>query len=125
MATTTGTTTQQDYLRDYNIRLTGGESIPQLQEQVEQSLRTQPSSQPPIENPLGWDTEHRQVPPYRPVNTELDRDQRPWGSNGVESAFVFTMLHGVWLKATVNWLWRKTGGKVDDRIFTTKIGGEI
>lgn len=85
------TTIQQDYLHDYQIRLSGG---------VEEAFsRSNEDSPPPAaENPPDWYDQHRQVPPYRPVNRNLDIADRPWGSNGVESAFVFVMLNGCWLK---------------------------
>lgn len=86
------TTLQHDYLQDYNIRLTGGDQLP-----AQPNTDNHPSRI--VENPPGWDDQHRDVPPYRPVNTNLDREQRPWGSNPVESAFVFHMLHGVWLNS--------------------------
>lgn len=89
------TTARQDYLRDYHIRLTGGEDSDRERQPL--APPSAENTRAPADNPPGWYNEHRQVPPYRPVNTELDRKQRPWGSNPVESAFVFTMLHGVWL----------------------------
>jgi len=51
------------------------------------------------ENPLGWDTEHRRVPPYRPINRNLDMTLRPGGMNIAESIFIATMLNGVHLTA--------------------------
>ncbi|WYZ38997.1 hypothetical protein EsH8_III_000911 [Colletotrichum jinshuiense] len=112
------TTIQQDYLHDYQIRLSGG---------VEEAFsRSNEDSPPPAaENPPDWYDQHRQVPPYRPVNRNLDIADRPWGSNGVESAFVFVMLNGCWLKGMANWFWRSTGGKVNENYFRAKVGGEI
>ena len=105
----TATITQQDVLRDYTIRLTAGELTSTSRRDDEPSTRTgdlpptaaaaaAAAEQQHYENPPGWDTEHRQVPPYRPVNMELDHGSRPWGSNPVESVIVFAMMHGVWLK---------------------------
>jgi len=92
------TTLQHDYLQDYNIRLTGGDQVHATEQH---SAPPNTDNRPPeiVENPPGWDDQHRDVPPYRPVNTNLDREQRPWGSNPIESAFVFHMLHGVWLNS--------------------------
>jgi hypothetical protein len=102
-STATSTTLQQDHLRDYDIQLTGSHST------TSGGTSTSTPEAPPqvvIENPPGWYDGHRQVPPYRPVNTHLDREQRPWGSNPVESAFVFHMLHGVWLRSvSYNYSW--------------------
>lgn len=58
-----------------------------------------------VDNPVNW--EHRaynrgsfrQVPPYRPIDYSLDQQQRPWGSNGLETAFVYNMFTGVWIVA--------------------------
>ncbi|KAK5657296.1 hypothetical protein OQA88_3358 [Cercophora sp. LCS_1] len=114
---TTATTTA-DHLVDYRIRLTGGDEL--------QSASTQetPNVTAPLENPPGWETEYRQVPPYRPINTQLDRESRPWGSDSVESVIIFTMFQGVWLKSSVAWLWRVTGGRLNEKVFTSTIGGE-
>ncbi|KAK0613363.1 hypothetical protein B0T14DRAFT_526085 [Immersiella caudata] len=117
MATTT-TTLQQEHLRDYTIRLTGGS----------EAATPEPSPveapQPRVENPPGWETEYREVPPYRPVNRQLDHGTRPWGSNSVETVFVYNLFQGVWLKSTASWLWRITGGRFDSQAFTMTIGGE-
>ena len=89
------TTIQQDYLHDYNIRLTGGSDSVEATQQPPAPPNTDNRPSPRVENPAGWQDQHRDVPPYRPVNRNLDREQRPWGSNPVESAFVFHMLSGV------------------------------
>ncbi|KAB5563072.1 hypothetical protein GE09DRAFT_1219654 [Coniochaeta sp. 2T2.1] len=99
------TTLQADHLQDYNIRLTGGgggDSTQLQQRPAGPNTDNRPPQQGAVENPSWWDDEHRQVPPYRPVNRNLDLEQRPWGSNPVESAFVFHMLHGVWLNSVSN-----------------------
>lgn len=53
-----------------------------------QSAETKP-------NPEGWPDDYQGVPAYRPINYELDREQRPWAQPGIETAFVWTMLNGV------------------------------
>lgn len=50
-------------------------------------------------NPPGWPTDHRRVPPYRPINCNLDRDVRPGGANFIEAVFIATLLNGVRLNA--------------------------
>lgn len=87
------TSTIASALQDYEIHLTGERDLPPRH--VWAPLTDH--NAPPAENPEGWEDSFRGVPNYRPVNTELDRLTRPWGSNGVESAFVFLMLNGVWL----------------------------
>jgi hypothetical protein len=93
--TTTVTETSQEHLRDYDIHLSSrsgstGTSLPAGGRSL--------ASPPVVENPPNWYDQHRQVPPFRPVNRSLDRASRPYGSNPVESAFVFHMMHGVWLR---------------------------
>ncbi|GJC88186.1 hypothetical protein ColLi_11024 [Colletotrichum liriopes] len=106
-------TIQQDYLHDYQIRLTGG-SRKRSPEATKTRRRQQPSTRP-----AGTTST------VRPVNRNLDLADRPWGSNGVESAFVFLMLNGCWLQGVTNWLWRTTGGRVNKDYFRFKVGGEI
>ncbi|KAK3685687.1 hypothetical protein B0T22DRAFT_226296 [Podospora appendiculata] len=122
------------HLHDYSIQLTGDEETAGTLQTQQRSpspevITTDNNSTivgpPPSENPPGWTDNYRQVPPHRPINTQLDREQRPWGSNGVESAFVFTMFQGVRLKSTLAWLWNTTGGRFDDMAFRAKIGGEM
>ncbi|KAK2000352.1 hypothetical protein LX36DRAFT_603247 [Colletotrichum falcatum] len=111
-------TIQRDYLHDYQIRLTGG-----VEEAFARPNDDAPT--PAAENPPGWDDQHRQVPPYRPVNRHLDRGDRAWGSNGIEATFVYLMLNGCWLQEVGSWLWGSTGGRVNKHIFRAKVGGEI
>ncbi|ORY71828.1 uncharacterized protein BCR38DRAFT_418166 [Pseudomassariella vexata] len=114
------TSTLSESLQDYEIQLTGAQDLPQH--------RWVPLSDhevPALENPPNWDAEHRGVPNYRPVNTQLDRSQRPWGSNAIETGFVFSMLHGVWLTSMVSWTWRQTGGRFNDTYWRWKVGGEF
>ena len=52
-----------------------------------------------VEDPEWWDRSHRRVPQHRPINRNLDREERPDGRNPIERTFVFTMLNGVGLVA--------------------------
>jgi hypothetical protein len=86
------TSVRKDYLEDYNIRLTGHQTpAPPSRE----------NAPPPVSNPADWPDDFRQVPPYRPINTQLDREQRPLvGEGGVAgNIFVFHMFTGVWIQA--------------------------
>jgi hypothetical protein len=56
-------------------------------------------SDPSPSNPPEWPTNHRAVPPYRPADRNLDREQRPGGMNAAEVVFIFTMLNGVRINA--------------------------
>lgn len=100
------TTLHRDYLQDYNIRLTGSRTTAAQQADADAQGQGQgaPSSAensplPAAANPPGWYDEHRQVPPHRPINAHLSREERPWGTNPMERAFIVHMLGGVWLTA--------------------------
>lgn len=93
ISTTLYRAAQADHLHDYEIRLTSdGETPASPNTDNRPSISTVP-------NPPGWDDEHRGVPPYRPINRNLDFSQRPWGGNPVGHAFVFTMFTGVFTVA--------------------------
>ncbi|PWY90704.1 hypothetical protein BO70DRAFT_306857 [Aspergillus heteromorphus CBS 117.55] len=111
------TTTTLSILSDYEVHHTGADSQPQFQTQL-----PVPAPSPP--QPANWPTNHRRIPAYRPVNRHLDYNERAAGGSLGEYVFIQTMLHGVWLNATVARLWRFTGGRINDRIFQYKIGGE-
>lgn len=77
------------HLDDYEVHLTSGN-------ETGPAPPTNPRPQQlPVANPPGWGTEHRGVPPLRPVDTHLDMSERPWNGNPVGDAFVFTMFTGV------------------------------
>ncbi|KAJ5524317.1 hypothetical protein N7494_010967 [Penicillium frequentans] len=73
---------------------------------------------------ISWPVHYRRIPPHRPINYDLDFDERPTGSNPVESVFVSLTLHGAWLNGSIARLWRKTGGRINDRVFRYEVGGE-
>jgi hypothetical protein len=125
--------TLESVLADYHLHHT---------EELDTSLNTHPapsSSQTP-RTPSDWPTEHRRVPAYRPVNTELDQSERRVYLNGIERAFVGVMFTGVFLESvgvqmcdcmtkvvligvqTVAQLWRSTLGRVWNVGY--KVGGE-
>ncbi|PYH96518.1 hypothetical protein BO71DRAFT_439476 [Aspergillus ellipticus CBS 707.79] len=120
MSTTTTTqsisTSTLSILSDYEIHHTGTETQPLLQPQIPNS--------PPSSQPANWPADHRRIPPYRPVNRNLDYEQRSAGSSAGEYVFIQSMLHGVWLNASMARLWRFTGGRINDKIFHYEVGGE-
>lgn len=69
------------------------------EEEFDPSLNVHPAPAQSSHNPADWPTEHRRVPAYRPVNTELDQGQRRVYLNGIERAFVGTMFTGVFLES--------------------------
>ncbi|KAF2113757.1 hypothetical protein BDV96DRAFT_495990 [Lophiotrema nucula] len=102
-------------LADYDLHHT--EETP-----LDTSVNTHPAPASQLQNPLNWPTDQRRVPPYRPVNTELDQSQRRVYQNGIEQVFVGVMFSGVFVEATLARLWRATAGRVWDAGY--KIGGE-
>jgi hypothetical protein len=137
VTTSTNTTTQSvlHILADYDLHHSGDPLNPS--EPAPPNRNTTSN----VENPPGWDTEHRRVPPYRPINQNLDMDLRPGGVNVAEAIFITTMLNGVRLTAVsafeplllpkltprlknINSIWRATGGQLNNRIFRYAIGGE-
>lgn len=50
-------------------------------------------------NPDYWPTQYRRIPPYRPINKNLDLAERPNGSNRAEWLFVQVMMNGVRLQS--------------------------
>ncbi|KAL4876676.1 hypothetical protein BJY04DRAFT_199603 [Aspergillus karnatakaensis] len=121
MSTTTTTTivpaSTVSILADYELHHSGAETSPNNNQSPQPS---QTSAQP-----QDWPSEYRRVPPYRPINRNLDRAERAAGASVPEYIFIQSMLHGVWLNASVARLWRFTGGRINDRIFRYDVGGEF
>jgi hypothetical protein len=64
------------------------------------SLNSHPNPAPrSSQNPSDWPTEHRRVPAYRPVNTQLDQSERRVYQNPIERAFIGVMFTGVFLES--------------------------
>lgn len=80
-------------LTDYDLHHSGDPARPRTPQSPNQ--RPEPVRQ--AEDPENWDTEHRRVPPYRPVDPSLLGPERPGGTNPIETAFIYTMLNGVGL----------------------------
>lgn len=85
------TAISRQVLQDYDIHLTGDEPVA--------PPNTDSQQRPTPENPPDWDTQYRGVPPYRPINRDLDLTQRPLGGNPVGDVFVTTMFTGVFINA--------------------------
>ncbi|KAL5340409.1 hypothetical protein BJX70DRAFT_361688 [Aspergillus crustosus] len=121
MSTTTTTTpaTTLSILADYELHHSGADPSSNNQNTASSSSPAQSATQPPT-----WPSDHRRVPPYRPINRNLDQAERAAGASVPEYIFIQSMLHGVWLNASVARLWRFTGGRINDRIFRYDVGGE-
>ncbi|KAH5100430.1 hypothetical protein HBH72_103190 [Parastagonospora nodorum] len=104
----------QTVLADYDLHHT--------EEEVDTSLNTHPAPAGSHENPSSWPTEHRRVPAYRPINTELDQSERRVYLSGVEQMFVTVMFTGVYFESTVSKIWRSSLGRVWNVGY--KVGGE-
>ncbi|KAF2025608.1 hypothetical protein EK21DRAFT_103803 [Setomelanomma holmii] len=116
VTTTTNPThyTLHPVLADYDLHHT---------ESLDTSLNSHPApsnSQP--QNPADWPIEHRRVPEYRPVNTELDQSERRVYQNGIERTFIGVMFTGVFLQSTISKAWRGSVGRVWNVGY--KLGGE-
>ncbi|KAL4803140.1 hypothetical protein BDV18DRAFT_163200 [Aspergillus unguis] len=117
----TTTTVHPSILTDYALH----HSDSQANQPTEpESQSPSPSGTPSQEQPANWPSNHRRVPPYRPINRTLDFSERAAGANVPEYIFIQSMLHGVWLNASVSRLWRFTGGRITDRVFRYDVGGE-
>ncbi|KAL4775910.1 hypothetical protein BDW60DRAFT_203764 [Aspergillus nidulans var. acristatus] len=119
-STTTTTAPTLSLLADYELH----HSTPSPS--ASSSSPPQSQSPAPVQqaNPVNWPTHHRRIPPYRPINRNLDFAERSAGSSVPEYIFIQAMLHGVWLNASIAQLWRATGGRINDRIFRYDVGGE-
>lgn len=95
VTTSTNTTTERvlSVLADYDLHHSGDPQNPSEPEPANSN------NSPTVKNPPGWDTDHHRVPPYRPINRNLDMDLRPGGANIAEVIFIATMLNGVRLAA--------------------------
>ena len=135
--TTTSNVTTQGVIRllaDYELTHSGddqGAADPRVNARQRAPTRS---------NPGWWPTDHYGIPPHRPIDHTLDREQRPWGASPVEVAFVWTMINGVGIVAVsdtaprddgqglraqcVSKVWRQTGGRINDGMFRFSIGGE-
>jgi hypothetical protein len=99
MSTTTTTTTQirkpkspasvSPVLQDYELCHSGSADAPS----------PIPVARTVDNNPPGWDTSHRRVPPYRPINRNRDPAETNVYQNGVERAFITTMFAGLFVNA--------------------------
>ncbi|KAL5115929.1 hypothetical protein ACEQ8H_006151 [Pleosporales sp. CAS-2024a] len=86
----------QAVLADYDLHHTqdGGVVDPAL------NPHPAPAATATAQNPSSWPTDqHRRVPVYRPVNTQLDQSQRRVYLSPVERVFVTIMFTGVFLES--------------------------
>jgi hypothetical protein len=106
VTTTANRTTQSvlHVLADYELTHSGDDEKPGVVDAPNARLAEIES----VENPSWWPEDYNAIPPYRPINYNLDREIRPWAQSGVETAFVWTMLNGVGIIAVClrfSWLY--------------------
>ncbi|KAG9256755.1 uncharacterized protein F5Z01DRAFT_748359 [Emericellopsis atlantica] len=123
MATQTATATVTIPERTINTILSDYElHHSQTQDAPHEALNNNRS--PGSQSTRAWDTTHRNVPAYRPVNSDRDlSDVRVYLNNG-ERAFVTIMFTGLFINASAAKLWRGTFGKLNGNIFRYAVGGE-
>ncbi|KAF1352586.1 hypothetical protein BDV97DRAFT_150347 [Delphinella strobiligena] len=103
-------------LADYDIHHTAGA------EYEPQELNERPDPRGTGHNPPDWPDDYRHVPPYRPIDHEIDHAYRNTYTNGIEHTFIWNMMRGIQIAA--NRMWRATGGKINDTYFRFPLGGE-
>ncbi|EPE34795.1 hypothetical protein GLAREA_10490 [Glarea lozoyensis ATCC 20868] len=86
----TNTITQLgEALNDYTIHLTGHDAT--NHQMIEEDTLAS--------NQRNWPTDYHRVPPHRPINRDLDPEERPRGSNTAEFIFISIMFTGVFTSA--------------------------
>lgn len=98
--TTTQTRTRRDVLVDYELHHSPATTAPPASRsdgQAGDSAGSQAAAaRSPPPPPVPWDTTHRRVPPYRPLNRDPEhlREVRTY-NNRAEQVFVATMFTGL------------------------------
>ena len=87
---------------DYDIFTTEANGHVETPNGIPESRSQEEETQTPVTNPPSWPTDHRRMPPYRPINRNLDRTTRPAGDNAVLFMFINTMLGGCGLLAVMS-----------------------
>ncbi|KAF2812728.1 uncharacterized protein BDZ99DRAFT_440068 [Mytilinidion resinicola] len=122
MSTTTTTDTTRyaahSYLADYELHHSNHPSA------SDSRPNSHPDAQLAQRNPPQWPSNYRRIPPYRPINRDLDQSQRRVYTTTGERIFLFVMFTGVQVNADINRLWNATGGRLAQSVFQYKIGGE-
>lgn len=117
-----------EVLGDYELHHSGSspsQSAGPRSDRSNSTASTQPSTQASIPNPRvdtaqetvnppGWPDDHRRVPAYRPIDRNLDYEQRTAGLNGPEYVFIQSMLTGVRLNAVSYVSWARRGSVFAD-----------
>ncbi|EPE04035.1 hypothetical protein F503_04883 [Ophiostoma piceae UAMH 11346] len=120
-STTTLTTTNPSHslvLVDYELHRS---SPPPAEPHGEQRIVEQSR----VSNPPDWPADHRRVPAYRPVNTNLNPEDRIVFNNRGEQMFIRTMFFGIQVVTAFHRTWTMTAGKLNNgKTFCYELGGE-
>jgi hypothetical protein len=84
---------------DYDIFTTEANGHAETPDGIPESRSHEAEVKMPVTNPPSWPTGYRRIPPYRPINRNLDRTTRPSGDTVVLFIFINTMLSGCGLLA--------------------------
>lgn len=98
-STATQTRTRRDVLKDYELHHSA--ASPSSANTTTSPADARPQSTSPV-NPPNWDTTHRRVPPYRPINYDRDQSEVRVYNNGAEQVFIGVMFTGVYINS-VSW----------------------
>jgi hypothetical protein len=89
--TQTQTRTRQNVLKDYELHHSASSS----RAAPTSPAVPAPTPQAVLPNQPEWDTVHRRVPPYRPINRERDQSEVRVYTSTIERVFIGTMFTGV------------------------------
>ena len=81
-------------LNDYELHHSGGEETT-----ADATTSLTSSTRSRLNTPADWDTLHRRVPAYRPINTARDQAEVRVYLHRAEQVFIGTMFTGVFLNA--------------------------
>ncbi|KXJ85370.1 hypothetical protein Micbo1qcDRAFT_56069 [Microdochium bolleyi] len=125
--TVTETRTAKTVLDDYALRHTGSSSNDVVS--INSSASSSSAASAAGDNnttaaapPVPWDTTHRRVPPYRPLNYARDLSEVRVYQNGIEQTFIGTMFTGLFINATTAHVARMAFG---DKFRNAPVGGEM
>lgn len=82
-------------LADYDLHHSDSGPTTSLDATLNEHLKTKSAN----ERHLNWPRDHRRIPSYRAVNTELDQSQRRVYQNRIEQTFIGVMFTGVLLES--------------------------
>lgn len=128
----------RETLNDYRLHLTAVTT----QNEFLSSPEEAPLAAASVGNPENWPTDFRRIPPYRPVNRNLDMSERPFGWTPAGRVIVNMMMYGVAIQSVSDLVeatcddaslkgnqglvraWESTGYRWYPQLTRWEIGGE-